>query len=154
TKIIMISVKAFAVEKDRALRYGADLFLEKPYEIRSFREKVIAVVGQPTKAKQAGIIPASKRGLMRVRIWGARSQPEPPAKLADGLHTPCISVETDDYFFIFDAGSGLLPLGEELLRATDRKELWLFLTHSHAAHIEGLGLFGPTRSSQMRLHIG
>jgi len=154
TKVIMISGKAFSVEKDRAMRYGADLFLEKPYEIHSFKDKITSVVGQPARPKQGSQASPKTREIMRVRIWGSRSLPEPPAKLAGGLHTPCVSVETNSHFFIFDAGSGLIPLGEELLKEAKRKEIWLFLTHFHPAHIEGLGLFGPTRNPLMRLHIG
>lgn len=153
TKIIIISGKAFSVEKDRALRYGTDLFLQKPYDIHDFKSKIIETVGQPTNPKAGAGISLAAREKLKVRVWGSRSLPEAPGKLPEGVHTPCVSVETSEHFFIFDAGSGLIPLGQELLKEAERKEAWIFLTHFHPAHIEGLGLFALTRVPGTSLHI-
>lgn len=39
-KIIICSAKAYEVEKQRALRLGADFFLAKPYDVRTYPQTV------------------------------------------------------------------------------------------------------------------
>lgn len=144
TKIIMVSAKSFQAEKQRAMRYGANLFIEKPYNIDTFSQQVMEVVGPPK-----GGVPAEPKPVetaLQVRIWGARSHGGPHK-------TPCVSVETPKHLFIFDAGTGILELGEEVLREGRHKELWLMLSHFHPAHIEAFGRFAPTRQAGVKLNI-
>ncbi len=145
TKVIIVSGKTFAEEKQRALRYGASLFLEKPYEVATLRRQVSELLGAPKGGTPS---PRSAAQGVQIRVWGCRSSG------AADLRTPCVSVETQSRMIILDAGSGLLPLGEELLKEDRRKELWLLLTHFHPAHVEGLGLFACTRRAGYQLHIG
>ncbi|MBI4423797.1 MAG: response regulator [Elusimicrobia bacterium] len=148
TKIIMVSGKSFQAEKQRAMRYGANLFIEKPYNIDTFSQQVMEVVGPP-QAPAAPPQGVRAEAALQVRVWGSRAQGG-----GSGLPTPCVSVETPTQLFILDAGTGILSLGEELLREGNRKQAWILLTHFHPAHLEGLGRFAPTRDPAFELRIG
>lgn len=84
----------------------------------------------------------------RVTFWGVRgSIPTPgPHTARYGGNTPCLSITNgSDALVILDAGSGLRPLGHELLRAGRSAPLHaqLLLTHTHWDHIQGIPFFKP-----------
>ena len=85
-----------------------------------------------------------------VKFWGVRgSIPSPgPETAVYGGNTPCIEVVCADQRLIFDAGSGIRKLGEELSRSTDPDHLEVFFTHCHYDHIEGLPFFAPLLDDQ------
>jgi phosphoribosyl 1,2-cyclic phosphodiesterase len=93
---------------------------------------------------------------MKFRFWGVRgSIPSPgPRTVRYGGNTTCIEVRTDDgTLIILDAGTGIYPLGQDLLtRPPVRANI--FITHSHWDHIHGLPLFGPifVGGTRIRLH--
>jgi phosphoribosyl 1,2-cyclic phosphodiesterase len=82
-----------------------------------------------------------------VRFWGARgSYPTPgPGTVRHGGNTSCIEVLVGSHILILDAGSGLIRLGEDLLRRTKGKPLHLSLliTHAHGDHLIGFPYFAP-----------
>jgi phosphoribosyl 1,2-cyclic phosphodiesterase len=84
-------------------------------------------------------------------FWGTRgSIPTPGQHTARyGGNTACISITgSDGRLVILDAGSGLRPLGHELMR--DRKETLtadILLSHTHWDHIQGLPFFKPLSAS-------
>ena len=82
---------------------------------------------------------------MRLRYWGTRgSIPSPgPDTLRYGGNTPCISVRADDgTLLIFDCGTGARSLGLELADGGPVRA-HLFLSHTHADHLQGLPFFVP-----------
>ena len=82
---------------------------------------------------------------MRARIWGCRgSMAKPgPTTLRYGGNTSCVEVRlADGSVLILDAGTGIVDLGDVLLRGAPGK-IHLLLTHLHMDHIEGLGFFAP-----------
>lgn len=162
-KVVIVSGKSFAEDKERALRYGADAFIDKPYHVDSFAKKISAILAkdssaqikadppQPPAAQPLPETPAAQAEnleiVFKVKIWGSRGH-APAGNLPSsryGRKTPCVSAEFDDRLFIFDAGSGLSSLGDEILKAGRHKNLWLFLTHFHPDHISGLGTFPGAR---------
>jgi phosphoribosyl 1,2-cyclic phosphodiesterase len=82
------------------------------------------------------------KGGFSVRFWGVRGSvaTSGSAFLGTGGNTTCIEVRAGAELIIFDAGTGLVPLGQTLgspLRAT------FLLTHFHWDHIQGFPFFGP-----------
>lgn len=63
-----------------------------------------------------------------------------------GGNTTCVSVETDEHFIIFDAGSGIRELGQYLMSrefGKGRGHAHIFFTHAHWDHIQGFPFFVP-----------
>lgn len=83
----------------------------------------------------------------RVRFWGVRgSYPTPgPQTVRYGGNTTCVEVEVGGHILILDAGSGIIRLGDDLLRRAAGQELHmtLLLTHGHSDHLQGLPFFTP-----------
>lgn len=85
---------------------------------------------------------------MRVKFWGVRgSTPTPERRNARyGGNTACIEIRlADDTLIVLDCGSGLRALGKSLLgEYGDRPiQAYLFLTHFHWDHIQGIPFFLP-----------
>ncbi|MBB3950296.1 MBL fold metallo-hydrolase [Aureimonas jatrophae] len=94
---------------------------------------------------------------LRLEIWGARGTlpvaPDDPSRF--GAKTCCVSAEAGDRVLIFDAGTGIVPLGNRL-HAEKRREIDLFLGHAHYDHVMGLPYFAPfyDPSCRVRIHAG
>jgi ribonuclease BN (tRNA processing enzyme) len=54
-------------------------------------------------------------------------------------------VEVGGHILVLDAGSGIIRLGDDLLRRAAGQELYvaLLLTHGHSDHLQGLPFFAP-----------
>ena len=90
---------------------------------------------------------------MKMTVWGCRgSLPTPgPTTVVYGGNTTCVEVRTDSgSSVIFDAGTGIKPLGQ-MLEGVTRIEL--LLTHLHLDHIEGLRFFSPLWHGATEVHI-
>ncbi len=90
---------------------------------------------------------------MQITCWGVRgSIPAPdPKNMRYGGNTSCVSVEAEDRILIIGAGTGIRPLGRELL-GTD-KTIYLVLTHVHSDHVEGFPFFKPLFEEERTIHI-
>jgi phosphoribosyl 1,2-cyclic phosphodiesterase len=89
-----------------------------------------------------------------VTVWGSRgSTPmSGPAFVQYGGNTICIEVRCGAEVLLFDAGTGIIPAGLNLL-ARSVKNLNLFLTHSHYDHIQGLPFFAPLHKPDIAVTI-
>jgi phosphoribosyl 1,2-cyclic phosphodiesterase len=92
-----------------------------------------------------------------VRFWGVRgSIPCPgPETVRYGGNTACIEIRCDDRVLIFDAGTGLRPLGA-YLDAQGTVDADLFFTHTHFDHICGLPFFSSAyaKTNKFRFWAG
>lgn len=91
----------------------------------------------------------------KVRFWGVRgSYPTPgPGTIRYGGNTTCVEVEVGGHTLILDAGSGIIRLGNDLLRRSKGKPLFisLLITHGHSDHLQGMPFFMPLY--EKRAHI-
>jgi phosphoribosyl 1,2-cyclic phosphodiesterase len=80
-----------------------------------------------------------------LRFWGTRgSIPTPgPATARYGGNTACLSIADGSRLVILDAGSGLRPLGHELMQRPGPHSADLLISHTHWDHIQGLPFFKP-----------
>ena len=86
-----------------------------------------------------------------IKIWGARGTLASDSKqtVKYGGNTACVEVICGDESLLFDAGSGLRGIGDQIMRnimkgdkkGKKRKKLNLFFTHCHYDHISGLPFF-------------
>jgi phosphoribosyl 1,2-cyclic phosphodiesterase len=91
---------------------------------------------------------------MKIKFWGVRgSIPSPgPSTVKYGGNTTCVEVASEKRTIVFDAGSGIRPLGNELIKA-GKLRLHLFLSHVHWDHIQGFPFFVPALRPGNDIHI-
>lgn len=91
---------------------------------------------------------------MNIRFWGVRgSIASPGAHTAKvGGNTSCVEVTLGKRTFVFDAGTGLRALGQDLLTRQQSKAT-LLLSHFHWDHIQGLPFFVPAYVPDFGLRI-
>ncbi|HHE55075.1 MAG TPA: MBL fold metallo-hydrolase [Caldithrix abyssi] len=97
------------------------------------------------------------------KIYGVRgSYPvSPTGGTQFGGNTTCVMARTSNQIVIFDAGSGIIPLGKELVPEIlehQKKEngpfhITLMFTHTHIDHLLGLPYFAPIYMPQVHLHF-
>src|SRR5436190_6826232 len=92
---------------------------------------------------------------MRVTVWGCRGSVATPGAetVRYGGNTSCVEVSLDDgAVIVLDAGTGIRPLGQELLTRAARR-ITVLLTHLHLDHLEGLRFFGPLFDPEAQVDI-
>jgi phosphoribosyl 1,2-cyclic phosphodiesterase len=161
--VIMVSGKSFESEQKKAKELGAAAFLVKPYDVNSF-STIIAEILEPKSPKSgeaktdAPILSSSSDIKPQIHpeisatIWGSRSK-NLSSFSQYGTHTPCISLSIKEHTLVFDAGSGIEALGAKIAKTGQVKEIRIFLTHFHRAHVEGLLSFSSAQSANTLIHI-
>jgi phosphoribosyl 1,2-cyclic phosphodiesterase len=92
---------------------------------------------------------------MRVTIWGCRGSVATPGAetVRYGGNTSCVEVSLDDgAVLVLDAGTGIRPLGQELVARAARR-ITVLLTHLHLDHLEGLRFFAPLFDPEVQVDI-
>lgn len=105
--------------------------------------------------------PLSVPTRLQVKFWGTRgSIPVSGAGYERyGGNTVCVSLTSDSgHLFIFDAGSGIRPLGVDLQQQAHGPHghpavVYLCLSHSHWDHIQGFPFFKPAFAPHAQLGI-
>lgn len=85
---------------------------------------------------------------MQLKFWGVRgSTPTPERRNSrHGGNTPCVEIRlANGTILVLDCGSGLRALGKSLIRQHGDKPIvaYLFLSHFHWDHIQGIPFFKP-----------
>src|SRR5580704_6013671 len=94
----------------------------------------------------------------KLSFWGVRGS-TPTVDRATwryGGNTPCIELVTPDGSrFILDCGTGLRMLGNRLMAAAGEKtiESYIFVTHYHWDHIQGIPFFAPLYAEDNKFHF-
>jgi len=86
--------------------------------------------------------------MLSVCFWGVRgSIPCPGRSTIDfGGNTSCLEIRADERLIIVDLGTGVRLLGESILRndfKKGRKDMDVFISHTHWDHIMGFPMFTP-----------
>ncbi len=81
---------------------------------------------------------------LSVRFWGVRGSVATPGPdyVRYGGNTSCVEMRCAGRLLIFDAGTGLRPLGNSL-KADGVIDADLFFSHTHFDHVVGLPFFSP-----------
>ena len=107
----------------------------------------------------------SKEKNFSVKLRGVRGSYPLPYKdfLEFGGNTACVEVNAGGHLIIIDAGTGLINLGDELIREHiasgpslyERKpvEATLLLSHIHQDHIQGFTFFKPANIATTNLNV-
>src|SRR5689334_14002863 len=98
---------------------------------------------------------------LTARFWGVRgSHPAPFATGSRfGGNTTCLELRFGRHLLIFDAGSGIVGLGDTLAREwrglppAARPTLTLLFTHAHHDHLCGLPFFAPLFDASADVHL-
>lgn len=92
----------------------------------------------------AGDEASSGTGSFEITVWGARGTLPGcgPGQVAYGTETCCVEMRIDGHRLIFDAGTGIVPLGREIA-AKGAASVDLFFSHVHYDHIAGFPFFFP-----------
>ena len=89
-----------------------------------------------------------------IQFWGVRGSIPAPGKdtARYGGNTSCVEMRIAGKRLIFDGGTGLHVLGNTMLQQQPI-EAYLFFTHYHWDHIQGVPLFAPVFMSGNCFHI-
>jgi phosphoribosyl 1,2-cyclic phosphodiesterase len=90
-----------------------------------------------------------------LRFWGVRGTVPCPGDgtLRYGGNTSCLEVRCGEHLLIFDAGTGIRLLGNELVKSGRALTSHVFLTHTHMDHVHGLPFFRPAYSAANRFQF-
>ena len=152
TLVGVVSGKSFSAEINRAKEYGAEMFVEKPYDVKSFSERIKELIGEPGDADRARAQGAAEAAMLE---GSAAAVPgvEPTVRLrAFGENRPSFLLETEGLVLVLDAGEGMAALGE-VLAAEQKNDLWLFLTGHGSDQTAELGFFPPLRAEGVTLRV-
>lgn len=94
---------------------------------------------------------------LSVRFWGVRGSVAVPgpATVRFGGNTACVEVRSGQEIVILDAGTGIRPLGKDLVREFARRagRMSILITHTHWDHIQGFPFFAPAYLAHHRIRI-
>jgi CheY-like chemotaxis protein/phosphoribosyl 1,2-cyclic phosphodiesterase len=151
--VIVCTSKDFKTEMVKVEEFGAIDVIIKPLDTDDLIAKVdryFARDDRPVKPAAPNPAPAHHfRHQLKSRVgvcelWGTRGSipVSDPQYVRHGGNTSCMCIRHGEHVMIFDAGSGIRPLGLDLLAGGPRR-IHMFITHTHWDHIQGFPFFTP-----------
>jgi len=92
---------------------------------------------------------------LKITFWGVRGSYPTPGRgtVQYGGNTSSVEIQAGSRTLILDAGTGIIPLGRELVRSNRASELLILLSHLHHDHTQGFPFFVPAYLHSAKLHI-
>jgi phosphoribosyl 1,2-cyclic phosphodiesterase len=86
-----------------------------------------------------------KKEKIIINFWGVRGSAPCPGKyfMKYGGNTACVHIQIGRTQLVFDAGTGIIPLGQDLTKKGKSIDGNILLSHLHWDHIHGLPFFEP-----------
>ncbi|MEY2409935.1 MAG: hypothetical protein QOF48_2605 [Verrucomicrobiota bacterium] len=166
--LVAMSGNMFDDTRRNALEAGADEFMLKPLQPRPLLEllervsaaregKPIETTPRITSTPPPPVADSTSKPVNFIRFWGVRgSIPTPgPTTIRYGGNTACVELRADGELIILDAGTGIRPLGMELMKEFKGEPLAisLLITHSHWDHVQGFPFFPPAYNPKNQIGI-
>ncbi len=128
---VILTSKVFEFDRRRAFEMGVDGYLNKPARADTFVNDLLEIINKE----------------MIIEFWGVRGTLPVPGEqtVKYGGNTNCVTLSlSKKHYFIFDAGSGMKPLSNHLIKQK-RFPLTakIFISHPHYDHINGIPFFVP-----------
>lgn len=95
----------------------------------------------------------------KIKFWGVRGSYPTPGEntIKYGGNTACVEINVNGKTIILDAGTGIIPLGREIVKKAMQEkreiELLLLFSHLHHDHTQGFPFFVPAYLPKAKLHI-
>lgn len=164
--VILSSTNAMIQNFHAAIKEGVDFFVTKPFDIaflyslfdRFFQDILLPepILDKDIRAAKSQEIyqPEMHNPYSYLKFWGTRgSNPVSGSEyIRFGGNTSCLEVRKDDEMIIFDAGTGIRPLGDTI-DTNHFKTIHLFLSHTHWDHVTGFPFFAPLYSPDIQVVI-
>ncbi len=96
---------------------------------------------------------------IEIKFWGVRGSIATPSvhNIRYGGNTSCVQVipKNSEKVLVFDCGSGVVNLGNELIKKSQFVRGDIFVTHTHWDHVQGIPFFKPfyKAGNQLNLHM-
>ena len=88
---------------------------------------------------------------MKIEFWGVQGSFPFVSAYPNCVQTACLSVDLDEAFLIFDAGTGLMNLDQAF--ASINKPIYFFMSHFHFDHIMGFPYFSQFLKENKDIYI-
>lgn len=103
-------------------------------------------------------------GELKVKFWGVRGSHCVPGKdtVKTGGNSTCVEVDAGGIIILFDAGAGMINCGKDLRKrffgapkgsSNPQLNVYLFFTHTHHDHTEGLPFFEPAYFGRTTMYM-
>lgn len=165
--VFICSSKLMIQDYHAAMEHGADYFLEIPFQADFFFELTQQYFNgtlQPAKFHTNDMIqkkddgtwytPSFHKPENYIKFWGTRGSSTVAGSeyVRFGGNSCCLEVRQGNQVVIFDAGTGIRPLGYEIMKM-ETKTIHIFLGHTHWDHIIGFPFFEPLYHPDYEIHI-
>lgn len=165
--VIMCSTRLMIQDYHAAMEHRADYFLECPFQPEFFFQLVERFFQgnlKPDPFHTEDLIPQNDDGTWYtpsfhnpenyLKFWGTRGSSTVAGAeyVRFGGNSCCLEVRLGNELVIFDAGTGIRPLGYKILEM-GVKTVHIFLGHTHWDHIIGFPFFEPLYHPDFTIHI-